>query len=74
MVFFSLLVRFSIRIVADFGSNILQFTTKFYADYNVHFYHNLGYYFYTLCVASMGIWYLRYQIIPEGVSPLQASW
>jgi hypothetical protein len=32
------------------------------------------YVFYTLCVPSMGICYLRYQIIPEGESPLQASW
>ena len=27
-----------------------------------------------MCVPSMGIWYPRYHIIPEGASPLQASW
>jgi hypothetical protein len=26
--------------------------------------------FYIVCVPSMGIWYQRYQIIPEGGSPL----
>ncbi len=26
-----------------------------------------------LCVPSMGIWYRRYQIIPDGVSPLCAG-
>ncbi len=37
-----------IRIVADFGSRIFQFTTKVVADYNVHIYYYFGYYFYTL--------------------------
>ena len=27
-----------------------------------------------MCVPGMGIWYRRYHIIPEGESPLQASW
>ena len=37
-----------IRIVADFESRIFQFTTNIIADYNVHIYCYLGYYFYTL--------------------------
>src|SRR5690606_6231712 len=27
-----------------------------------------------MCVPSMGTWYRRYHIIPEGASPLHASW
>ena len=37
-----------IRIVADCGRRISQFTNKLYADYNAHIYLYLGYYFYTL--------------------------
>gem|GEM_PF-5153858 len=37
-----------IRIVADFGSIIFQFTTRFDAGCNVHIYYYFGYYFYTL--------------------------
>jgi hypothetical protein len=37
-----------IRIVADFGSRIFQFTTNVNVDYNAHIYYYLGYYFYTL--------------------------
>ena len=37
-----------IRIVANFGSRIFQFTTTFIASYNVHIYYYFGYYFYTL--------------------------
>ncbi len=29
---------------------------------------------YVVCVPSMGTWYRRYHNIPEGASPLQASW
>ncbi|MCF6356878.1 MAG: hypothetical protein L3J54_03650, partial [Draconibacterium sp.] len=43
---------FGIRIVADFVSIIVQFTTKFYAGYNVHIYYYFGYYFYTLLQAA----------------------
>ncbi len=41
-------VTVCIRIVADFGSRIFQFTTNVVSDYNVHIYYNFGYYFYTL--------------------------
>jgi len=41
-----------IRIVADFGSRIFQFTTKVVADYNAHIYYYFGYYFYTLFSAG----------------------
>jgi hypothetical protein len=44
----SLLPTVCIRIVADFGTRIFQFITKFYAGYNVHVYYYFGYYFYTL--------------------------
>ncbi len=36
-----------IRIVADFGSRIFQFTINIVADYTVHIYYYFGYYFYT---------------------------
>ena len=48
--FSALQVTVCIRIVADFGSRIFQFTTNVVADYNVHIYYYFGYYFYTLCV------------------------
>ena len=47
---------------------------EFEAGYNLWTYCYLAYFLYTLCVPSMGIWYRRYQIIPEGESPLRASW
>jgi len=36
----------------DFGTQIFQVPTKFYAGYNVHIYYYLGYYFYTLLAAG----------------------
>ena len=37
-----------IRIVADFGNRIFQFTTNVDSGYNVHIYYYFGYYFYIL--------------------------
>jgi len=48
----ALFTTVSIRIVADFGSRIFQFTTNAVADYNVHIYYYFGYYFYTLLPAG----------------------
>jgi hypothetical protein len=48
--------------------------TKVDAGYNLLIYYCIAYLLYTMCVPSMGIWYQRCQIIPEGASPLQASW
>ena len=45
-------LTFSIRIVADFGSIIFQFTTIVVADYNAYIYYYFGYYFYTLFSAG----------------------
>ncbi len=46
--FFKCTLTVCIRIVADLGSRIFQFTTTFIACYNVHIYYCFGYYFYTL--------------------------
>jgi len=53
-----------IRIVADFGSRIFQFTTNVVTDYNVHIYNYFGYYFYTLLPAGFNsIFSIHYQFL-----------
>jgi len=56
-----------IRIVADFGSRIFQFTTNVDADYNAHIYCYFGYYFYTL----LWVCALFFRLIIKKIIPIK---
>jgi len=54
------IATFGIRIVADFGSRIFQFTAKVDANYNAYIYYYLGYKFYDLLAVVIFLFFISF--------------